>query len=303
MSKSTVIKTEKIIQPESVSQKKFKAGRTLSKALYQILFNAVNDAIVLVDSHTGLFVEVNDKFCEMTGFSRAEAKGMALTALLTGEVPFSIEQAEEYIQKALTEGPQLFEWLARDRHNRRHWVELNLAAAPIGRKRYLIATVRNIQARKEAEKKALQSEAEIRALLNVLQDTAILLDLEGVILEANEMAARRLNRSVHELIGLNIYALLPPELARSRQAKGEEVIKTGRIVRYEDEREGIHFYTTMYPVFDSAGQVAKIGVYAMDVTEERKTQAELGKVKARLECLLDHSPAALYSAGIPIAAN
>ena len=109
------------------------------------------------------------------------------------------------------------------------------------------------------------------------------------------MAARRLNRSVHELIGLNVYALLPPELARSRKAKGEEVIKTGRIVRYEDERDGIHFYTTMYPVFDSAGHVAKIGVYAMDVTEERKTREELGKVKARLECLLDHSPSALYS--------
>ena len=43
------------------------------------------------------------------------------------------------------------------------------------------------------------------------------------------------------------------------------------------------------------GRVSQIGVYGMDVTEEKKTQAELEKVKARLECLLDHSPAALYS--------
>ena len=156
MSKSTVVKTKKIIQPESVSKQKSKSGRNLSKALYQILFNAVNDAIVLVDSHTGFFVEVNEKFCEMTGFSRQEAKGMPLTALFTGEFPFSTSQAQEYIQKALDEGPQLFEWLARDRHGRRHWVEVNLAAAPIGRKRYLIATVRDIQARKEAEQKAFR---------------------------------------------------------------------------------------------------------------------------------------------------
>ena len=33
----------------------------------------------------------------------------------------------------------------------------------------------------------------------------------------------------------------------------------------------------------------------MDVTQERKTREELEKVKARLECLLDHSPSALYS--------
>ncbi len=231
----------------------------------------------------------------MTGFGREEARGMPITALFTGEFPFSTVQAQEYIQKALTEGPQLFEWLARDRHGRRHWVEVNLVAAPIGRKRYLIATVRDIQARKEAEQKALQSEAAMKALLNALQETAMLLEPDGVVITANETAARRLNRSVHGLIGLNIYALLPPELAESRKAKGEEVIKTGRLVRFEDERSGIHFYTTMYPVFDSAGQVAQIGVYAMDVTEERKIRGELGKVKARLECLLDHSPAALYS--------
>ena len=90
---------------------------------------------------------------------------MPIAALFTGEFPFTDVQAQEYIQKALTEGPQLFEWLARDRHGRRHWVELNLSAAPIGRKRYLIATIRDIQARKEAEQKAHQSEATIMALI------------------------------------------------------------------------------------------------------------------------------------------
>ncbi len=42
-----MFKSEKNLQPESVGQKKSKSGRILSKALYQILFNAVNDAIVL----------------------------------------------------------------------------------------------------------------------------------------------------------------------------------------------------------------------------------------------------------------
>ncbi len=179
MSKKTVLNIKSDFQVKSADPKKLGSEHSVSKALYKILFNAVNDAIVLIDIHTGSFVEVNDKFCEMTGFSRQEAKAIPLVALFTEEFPFTEVQAQEYIQKALTEGPQLFDWLAQDRHGRRHWVELNLTAVPIGRKRYLIATVRDIQARKEVEAKANQSEAAIKALLQAFQDSALLLDPEG----------------------------------------------------------------------------------------------------------------------------
>jgi PAS domain S-box-containing protein len=295
MSKTTVVKTENNIQSESAGQPKPKSDRSLSKALYQILFNAVNYAIVLVDSHTNLFIEVNDKFCEMTGFSRAEVKGLSVSVLFTGEPPFGALQAQEYIQKVLTEGPQLFEWLAQDRHGRRHWVELNLAAAPIGRKRYIIGTVRDIQARKEAEQKASRSEAAISALLDALEDTALLVEPDGIIVAANQMTAQRLRCPLHKLIGLNIYELLPPEVAQIRRAMGEEVIKSGKAVHFYDRREDTYFSNTVYPIFDAAGRVSQIGIYAMDITAEKKTREELEKIKARLECLLDHSPSALYS--------
>ena len=281
--------------PMAAVQRRPSFQRGLAKILYQILFNAVNDAIVLVDAQTGTFMEVNDRFCQMTGFSREEAKGLSIAALFTEDSPFAGLEAQEHIQKALQEGPQLFEWLARDRAGRRHWVELNLTAAPIGRKRYLIAAVRDIQARKEAEQKVKQSEGAIMALLDALQDVALLLDPEGVILAANTKAAKIFRRPTAELIGLNVYELLPPELAKSRKAKADEVVKTGRVIRFEDDHAGNHIYSIVYPIFDASGRVAQIGVYAMDITEDKKTRTELEKTKARLVCLLDHSPAALYS--------
>ncbi len=149
--------------PEKTVQKGPSSHRGLSKILYQMLFNAVNDAIFLVDAHTGTLLEVNDKFCQMTGFSREETKSLSIAALFNGESPYGAAEATKYMQKALQEGPQLFEWQARDRSGRRHWVELNLTAAPIGRKRYLIAVGRDIQARKEAEQKEKQSEVAIMA--------------------------------------------------------------------------------------------------------------------------------------------
>jgi PAS domain S-box-containing protein len=295
MSKKIPLDTKEPLILKTAVQKRPSSQRGLAKILYQILFNAVNDAIVLVDAQTGTFVEVNEKFCQMTGFSREEAKGSSISALFTGDSSFAALEAQEHIQKALQEGPQLFEWLAQDRAGRRHWVELNLTAVPIGRKHYLIATVRDIQARKEAEQKVKQSKSAIMALLGALQDVALLLDPEGVIMAANDTATRRLRRSITQLIGLNVYELLPPELAKSRKAKADEVVRTGRVIRFEDNHAGIHFYNIVYPIFDASGRVTQIGVYAMDITEDKKTRTELEKTKARLECLLDHSPAALYS--------
>ena len=109
---------------------------------------------------------------------------------------------------------------------------------------------------------------------------------------ANEVAARRLNRTLNELIGQNVYDLLPPEVAQSEEPR-ERKIKTGKVVRFDDGRDGTYFYSTVYPIFDPAGRVSQIGVYAIDVTKEKQTQAELEKIKARLECLLNHSPSAV----------
>ena len=67
MSKKIALDLKKNQKLESISHKKLRSENNLNKALYQILFNAVNDAIVLIDIHTGSFVEVNDKFCEMNG--------------------------------------------------------------------------------------------------------------------------------------------------------------------------------------------------------------------------------------------
>ena len=89
--------------------------------------------------------------------------------------------------------------------------------------------------------------------------------------------------------------MLPPELSRLRKAKVDEVVKTGSVVRFEDGHSGTQIYNILYPIFNPSGQVEQFGVYAMDVSADKKTKRELEQTQARLECLLDHSPAALYS--------
>lgn len=281
--------------PPPTGRKNFPPRRAPAKALYEILFQGASDGILLVEAGTGKLLEANDSFCARFGWSRQEVKGLTLADLSTPDLPYAASKAQESIEKATKEGPQLFEWLFQDRSGRRQWAEVSLRATRIGRKTYLIAVIRPIQAQKDAAAAVKQPESAFLALLAALQDVAMLLTPEGVVLAANDTAARRLGLSVPELIGLNVFDLMPPHLSQGRKAKAAEVIATGRIRRFEDEDGGFYIYNILYPIFDASGQVVQVGVYAIDITGDKKTRTELERTQARLECLLDHSPAALYS--------
>ena len=137
---------------------------------------------------------------------------------------------------------------------------------------------------RERNAEALQeSEARVRALLNASTESAFLLDTEGIILELNERAARRFNKTVPELIGVNVLDLLPRPLAKTRKARGNETISTGKPVRFEDQREGRIMDTVIYPVFDYRGRVTQLAVYSRDITSERRTEGELKNREAALK--------------------
>ena len=55
------------------------------------------------------------------------------------------------MRKALMEGPQLFEWQAEDRGGHRFWIEINLTLTPLGGRDRLLAVIRDISERKQAE--------------------------------------------------------------------------------------------------------------------------------------------------------
>jgi PAS domain-containing protein len=96
--------------------------------------------------------------------------------------------------------------------------------------------------------RAYESQVEdLQSLLNALIESAVLVDLEGRIVTINEIGAQRLGKSVSEMIGTKLVDHFPPELISYRKAWGEEVVRTGKPVRFQDERAGRFYDTHDYP--------------------------------------------------------
>ncbi|MEA3468395.1 MAG: response regulator [Thermodesulfobacteriota bacterium] len=127
----------------------------------QAIFNAVGEAIFIHDAATGVIIDVNERMCKMYHCSRDEAIGNDVATFSSGVPPYTFDGAQDKVSAAMSGAPQTFEWQAQSLNGRIFWTEVSLRQATIGDANRLIAVVRDINDRKEEEKKRRELEKEL----------------------------------------------------------------------------------------------------------------------------------------------
>ncbi len=128
-------------------------------ARFRIIFDAVNEGIFISDPATGRFTEVNEPGCRMFGYTRAELIGCDIVKLSSGVHPYTQERAIELLQKAASEGPQVFEWQGNSKTGSLFWVEISLRFTEFGKIPAAVAIVRDITERKLSHDKLREAQA------------------------------------------------------------------------------------------------------------------------------------------------
>ena len=142
-----------------------------------------------------------------------------------------------------------------------------------------------------------ESEETARALLNALTESAVLIDGEGTVLAANEVAARSFGEGAERIVGRRLFDLirdaLPADVVRAREARIWEAARLARAICFEDRVDGRTFDHGVYPVVDERGEVTRLAILSRDVTERREmerrvAQAERLAALGRLAASLAH---------------
>jgi len=176
---------------------------------------------------------------------------------------------------------------------------LGIAAMAVWRYRTMVRlnrqVMQTIAARQQVENALRESRESLRAVFDATYDSVMLLDAEGIILAINTIAANRFNKSPKELVGLNVYSLLTPNLAASRKKKFEEVGRTKGPVRFTDEHAGRIYDNNIYPILDAAGNASRFAIFAQDITERKRAADELQKTTSILQIIFEGTTDALYA--------
>jgi two-component system, sensor histidine kinase len=109
------------------------------------------------------------------------------------------------------------------------------------------------------------------------------MDKDGRLLLGNTVTAERMKTDMESLKKGSLYDYLPPEVANSRRKYIQQVIETGKPLRFEDERFGKTILNSIYPVLGPDGQVSHFAVFGTDIMEGKKSRQIIEESKSKLD--------------------
>ncbi len=250
-----------------------------SQETIEALLNATPDAALLVGTDGTILAANSKALMRLRRYAgpdhQEDLAGVSVYELFQGDLAHTRRARNEAVMRSGKAARY-------EDHRNGRWYDNSTypVQAPDGEIVGLAIFSRDITEWKTAEAAIRQSQETIRALLNAPTDASLLVDPAGNIMAANETAARRLashagiafDGNAEALHGLNVYDLLPEELASARRERNEQVIKSGEPARYEDERNGSWFDNSIYPVFSVEGKVVSLAVFSRDITELKLAQ-------------------------------
>jgi PAS domain S-box-containing protein len=162
----------------------------------------------------------------------------------------------------------------------------------------VFVTFQDITTLKRSIHRVMDSEANARAIMESTDDVIILLDPNGVIIDCNEAHAKRLNIERENLIGKNVFDLLPQDVGRTRKEAIKEVIQTGKPVCGEDFRAGLWNEYTIHPIVSHRGKVESVAIFSKDITDRKKAEEKLVESEREKASLIDNLPGFVYKCAL-----
>jgi two-component system, cell cycle sensor histidine kinase and response regulator CckA len=256
------------------------------------VFNAASEAIFIHDVATGRILEVNDRMLEMYGYTRDEALQLSAGDGSLGEAPYSEQEAREWMRKAVETGPQLFEWRARRKDGELFWAEVSLRKTSIGGEGRVLAAVRDISTRKQAEEALRESEERYQALFQRSRDCVFLADFAGRFLDANQAALDLLGYRREDLPDLTFERVLGKDQLAQAFHTVQEISQTGsqrKVLEYRlRHRDGRSIdVETQSSLIYRQGKPWAIQGIARDITQHKRVEETLQRSVSLLRATLE----------------
>ena len=265
---------------------------------YRGLLEAAPDAMVVVNS-TGEIVLLNVQAEKQFGYTRDELIGQSVRNIIPDGfaerlVADALRSVEDALAQQIGTGIEL---TGRRKNGMEFPIEIMLSPLENAEGILVTAAIRDISARKAAEKHLGQMEGRYRGLLEAAPDAMVVVNSTGEIVLLNAQAEKQFGYRRDELLGQEVKDIIPEGFAERLIADGTRTaaealaqqIGTGieLIGRRKDQSE-FPIEIMLSPLESAEGILVTAAI--RDITVRKEAERHLAQMEGRYRGLLEAAP-------------
>lgn len=264
-------------------------------------FERANDALIITNYVTDEIVDVNQRACELFGYTRDELLSMSVPDLQAPEVrgkKGAVLQSELELHRDM-----LFETLDIHKDGHRIPIEVSTSYLAGAEEPLALCIVRDISVRKQAEQALKKSENRYKSLLEAVPDMMFVLDEHGTYIDYKPDTEALLKVPPERFLGKTVRQMLSPTVAEQIMHYIAITLSTKQVQIFNHDmmldNTTYHFETRM--AFLDENHVVSI---VRNVTDRKKVEMELHEMEKQYRlitrnmsdviCLLDKNLQLLY---------
>jgi len=262
--------------------------RKLAEEQYRTIIHGAMDGFWQADMQ-GQFLDVNDAYCSLIGYSRNELMNMRIADV---EVTEDLSDIAKHMERIKKIGYDRFETRHRCKNGEIIDVDISANFSPMYGGR-MFTFIRDITQRRKMEELVKESEARFRSIVETTREWIWQMDLDGKMTYNNPAFREILGYDQEESIGRNTLDYMHGEDRQRVEQMLQQLIPekrgwTNLVIRWcHKDGKWRWLESNAVPILDSKGQMLGYQGADRDITERKMAEAQLQQEKDRAQRYLD----------------
>lgn len=276
------------------------AKLTESESRFRAAFERAAAGVALIGLNKK-FIEVNQGFCEMLGYSREELLSKTYMEITH---PDDLAECSSQANRVWTGEVEQFNYEKRYVHKsgREVWVMVgfSLVRTPDGHPLYAVAHILDITYRKKAEEELRISEERYRTVVETQTELVSRLRVDGTHTFANEVYCRFFGKKPGEILNHHWSPVVYPDDIARIEEELKPLSVANPVVRiinrvYDAQRRVRWMEFINRGLFDSSGALTEIQAVGRDVTDRVEAELQLKQALQRLKLATEAGGVGIWS--------
>ncbi|HOO71427.1 MAG TPA: PAS domain S-box protein [Spirochaetota bacterium] len=282
---------------KEVERRQWERALQNSEQNYRDIFNATSDALFILDEQ-GNILDFNERGAELYQYSKEDLLASPFSLLGTDIGPCTANRIEQKIRDVILSGQCTFECRTIGKTQNVFESEVALTVSTIAGEKRIIASLRDITERKNAERLLIESEKKYEVIFNGAAEGILIASMETKkFLYSNPTICSMLGYTSDELRNMSVKDIHPPEdlpfVYEVFESESTDMMQLSPEIPCL-RKDGSIFYaninTSRISIDDTP---CNVGLFT-DVTERKKYKDQILSMSQRFNDIIESIPDAVF---------